>query len=143
MAHYRRSYKLDLITPHGRVDTWDVYSAVFPAIDGLIGILGGRAPVVTLMGAGPLSAETTDGRRVLYFVAGGFANMLDDVLTVLAEQCTLADKLTRDQARADLEAARKLPGGDRRNAELAVAKAKLALAERPAAPSAAPAPAAG
>jgi len=129
-SQYNRSFKLELVTPHGRVATMDVYSVVFPASDGQVGVLAGRAPVAAIVGAGGLVADTTEGKRFEYFVAGGFANMTGDHLTVLAEQCVPVGQVDREQAWDDLEAARKLPYGPRREVAVEIARARFDLVQR-------------
>lgn len=130
MAQYNRSFKLELVTPHGRVGTMDVYSVVFPASDGQVGVLAGRAPVAAIVGAGGLAAETANGKHLDYFVAGGFANMTGDHLTILAEQCVPVEEIDREQAWNDLEAARKLPFGPRRDVAVEIARARFDLVQR-------------
>ncbi|HOD83227.1 MAG TPA: F0F1 ATP synthase subunit epsilon [Phycisphaerae bacterium] len=129
-SQYNRSFKLELVTPHGRVATMDVYSVVFPASDGQVGVLAGRAPVAAIVGAGGLVADTIEGNRIEYFVAGGFANMTGDHLTLLAEQCVPVGQVDREQAWDDLEAARKLPYGPRREVAVEIARARFDLVQR-------------
>ncbi len=129
-SQYNRSFKLELVTPHGRVATMDAYSVVFPASDGQVGVLAGRAPVAAIVGAGGLVADTVEGKRVEYFVAGGFANMTGDYLTILAEQCAPVGDIDREQAWGELEAARKLPYGPRREVAVETARARFDLVQR-------------
>ncbi len=108
-AAYRRVFRYELFTPEGSAGSDEAISATFPALDGQVGVLGGRGPMVSLLGAGPLTIETLDGQRREYFVSGGFAQVRDGLLTVLAEQCLPVDQIDLEAAWAELQEALKLP----------------------------------
>jgi F-type H+-transporting ATPase subunit epsilon len=58
-----------------------------PAWNGKLGILRGHAPLMALLGEGELRIE--NGRETAVFqVAGGFLQVVDDVVTVLSERAT-------------------------------------------------------
>ena len=60
-------------------------SIVVPAHDGLMGILYGHAPMMTLLGSGDVTV--TDGSTVHRIeVSGGFLQVVDNEVSVLAEQ---------------------------------------------------------
>jgi len=61
-------------------------SAIFPAADGMVGVLPGRAPLMARLGAGRLTVHRP-GRRYRLFVNGGLAQLKDDELTILARRC--------------------------------------------------------
>jgi len=82
-----------LITPEGILAETDVSAVQFPAHDGLIGILTHRAPLLTKLGVGPLTLNTTTGEKV-YFIAGGYAQMKSNVLTILPNEALAAADLT-------------------------------------------------
>ena len=65
---------------------------VFPAHDGEMGILKGRAPLVCKLGIGALRVEASDGEKTLY-VDGGFAQMLGNDLTILTAAARTAQQL--------------------------------------------------
>ncbi len=110
MSKYLRPFRCDILTPEGHRQRLDALSVVFPASDGMVGVLGGRAPLVTTVGAGGLTVEPPGGAEpVRFFVAGGFARMCDDVLTVLTEDCCLVKDLDGEEAWREIERARALP----------------------------------
>ncbi|HEY3571332.1 MAG TPA: ATP synthase F1 subunit epsilon [Thermoanaerobaculia bacterium] len=78
------TFHCSVITPERAVLETDATSVVFPAHDGEIGILPGRAPLLYRMGAGELRVESPQGNQVL-FVDGGFAQMVENRLTLLTE----------------------------------------------------------
>jgi F-type H+-transporting ATPase subunit epsilon len=60
-------------------------SIIVPAYDGLMGILYGHAPMMTLLGTGDVTVK--DGSHVHRIaVSGGFLQVVDNEVSVLAEQ---------------------------------------------------------
>ncbi len=108
---------------------------VFPAHDGEIGILPRRAPLLCRLGTGVLRV-TTEGEERKFFIDGGFAQMVDNRLTLLTEQARGADEIDLDAARRALADARAMSvedGGSHlyaeRQAAIERAKAQVKLAE--------------
>lgn len=110
MVSYLREFRCEVVTPEGHVFSGELSSARFPAEDGLVGVLGGRGPLVMLLGSGPFTIRQSSGEEALYFVAGGFARFSNNKLTVLAEQCQPIQDIDPEDAWKDIEAAQKLPG---------------------------------
>jgi F-type H+-transporting ATPase subunit epsilon len=75
-----------------------------PLYDGELGILPGRAPLIGRLGYGELRT-VTDGATRRYFVDGGFAQVRDDVITVLTSRAMPADQIDTNAAARELEQA--------------------------------------
>ena len=118
MVSYSREFRCDVVTPEGRVFSGELTSAQFPAEDGLVGVLGGRGPLVMLLGSGPFTIRQSSGEEALYFVAGGFARFQNNTLTILAEQCQPVQDIDAEEAWKDIEAAQKLPADTPEQKEL-------------------------
>lgn len=102
-----KSFRCRLITPEAQVLDGPVTSAVIPCWDGQMGILHSRAPIVTRLGIGELRLDFPDtaqqrGGSRSYLVEGGFAHMLSNNLTILAERATPAESISESAAQADL-----------------------------------------
>jgi F-type H+-transporting ATPase subunit epsilon len=126
------TFHLSVVTPERVVLETESRSVVLPAYDGELGILAHRAPLLARLGAGRLHAETTEGEEV-YFVDGGFAQMVDNRLTVLTEQAVRPEKLDKQVARLALEEALALPAPEEtaqaaKARAVASARARLRLA---------------
>lgn len=80
------TFQLSVVTPEREVLTAQARFAALPAYDGEIGFLPRRAPLLTQLGAGLLRYEDAEGAKRRLFVAGGFAQMVDDKLTLLTEE---------------------------------------------------------
>ncbi|MDB5661682.1 MAG: H+-transporting two-sector ATPase, delta/epsilon subunit [Sphingomonas bacterium] len=81
----------ELVTPEKLLRSEDVHMVVVPGIEGEFGVLAGHAPFMTVIRAGELaiySAPNTIAARI--HVEGGFAEVNERGLTVLAEQATEA-----------------------------------------------------
>ncbi|MDP2479709.1 MAG: hypothetical protein Q8W51_11360 [Candidatus Palauibacterales bacterium] len=64
----------------------DAVSLVAPAYDGRVGILRGHAPMTILLGEGELRVRGPGGEVRHLRVARGFLQVIDDEVTVLAEE---------------------------------------------------------
>jgi F-type H+-transporting ATPase subunit epsilon len=104
----KTSFHCSLITPERAVLETDATFAAFPAHDGEVGILPNRAPLLYRMGIGELRVETPEGRQVL-FVAGGFAQMVDNRLTLLTEQAKRIGEIDAAAVERALEEAHAMP----------------------------------
>jgi F-type H+-transporting ATPase subunit epsilon len=133
-AYAIHSFGYEILTPQGRLDSGQTVSVMLPAVDGWIGVLARRAPLVAQVGAGRMSIRRPEGGSSEYYVAGGFAQVREGLLTVLAEECVPAASLSQEAAVLELDRARALPreteaDWDRRGRAMAIAMAKLRLAQ--------------
>lgn len=78
------TFHCSVITPERVMVETDATFVAFPAQDGEVGILPGRAPLLFAMGAGELRVQSPQGDQVL-FVDGGFAQMVENRLTLLTQ----------------------------------------------------------
>ncbi|MGH7486450.1 MAG: ATP synthase F1 subunit epsilon [bacterium] len=99
------TFHCSVITPERAVLETDATFVAFPAWDGEVGILRDRAPLLFKMGTGELRVESPDGNETL-FVDGGFAQMVDNKLTLLTEQAKRIEELDAAAAEKALNAAR-------------------------------------
>jgi len=102
------TFHCSVITPERAVLETDATFVAFPAHDGEVGILPNRAPLLYRMGIGELRVETPEGKHVL-FVAGGFAQMVENRLTLLTEQAKRIDEIDAAAVERALEEARSMP----------------------------------
>ena len=98
------TFQFELVSPERLLMSGEASTAVLPATNGDMGILGSHAPVMTTLRPGLLSVELADGRTEEFFVRGGFADVTPDSVTVLAEY----SMARRDLTPAIIEEQRKL-----------------------------------
>ena len=102
------TFHCSVITPERAVLEADATFVAFPAHDGEVGILPGRAPLLFKMGIGSLRVESPEGNRE-FFVDGGFAQMVENRLTLLTEQAKAVEEIDRAAAERALAEAREMP----------------------------------
>ena len=78
--------KFELVTPERLVMSDDVYMVVVPGTEGEEGVMAGHAPYMTTLRDGELAIyRTANGQPERIPVTGGFAEVSESGLTVLAE----------------------------------------------------------
>ena len=76
----------ELVTPDKLVMADDVHMVVVPGVEGESGIMAGHAPYMTTLRNGEIAVYRTQGAQPERIpVTGGFAEVSDRGLTVLAE----------------------------------------------------------
>ncbi|MCK6529614.1 ATP synthase F1 subunit epsilon [Myxococcota bacterium] len=101
-----QSLQLDVITPERQVFSGEVSAVIAPGARGQFGVLGGHVRYVTEVHPGPLTFDH-GGRTHRYVVGGGFAQVGDGRVMVLADRCEEASTIDVEQARRDMAAAEK------------------------------------
>lgn len=98
-------------------------------VDGDVGVLRGHAPLLSLLTDAAVEISAPDG-IVHAAVDGGFISVADDRVSILTEHALLAEEITIDEAKAELEAAEGLPTGDEREMRIRRASARIRAAEK-------------
>ncbi len=62
-----------------------------PAVDGSLGVLPGRQPILSVLSEGVVEISRTDREPVLVNVDGGFASVDRDFVTVVVEQGSISN----------------------------------------------------
>ncbi len=124
-----------VITPERQVLSTSANAVVFPAHDGLVGILNGRAPLLCELGTGVLRVDSTEGGMQEVFIDAGFAQVLNNEVTILTERAELAENISRSAAEKALSEAEALPAHDEasvvaRQKAIARAKTQVSLAKK-------------
>jgi F-type H+-transporting ATPase subunit epsilon len=94
--------RLELVTPTRRLIDIEVDEVRLPAALGEMGVLPGHTPLLTSLGTGPLT-YTDGGKERAIAVARGFAEVLDDRVTVLADLAEPAEDIDVAAARATID----------------------------------------
>ena len=77
----------ELVTPEKLVRSEEVHMVVVPGAEGEFGVMAGHAPFMTTLRDGKLKVyRTATGEPESISVSGGFAEVGDKGLTVLAEK---------------------------------------------------------
>jgi F-type H+-transporting ATPase subunit epsilon len=104
------SLALEVATPTRLVVAEVVDEVVAPGIEGYFGVLPGHAPFLTTLGAGVLTYRK--GREEFRLaLAGGFCEVRDDKVIVLADSAEYAEEVDRARAERARERAERRLGG--------------------------------
>lgn len=95
---------VEIVTPERRVAVLTADEVVAPAADGLYGVLPGHSAFLGVLAAGPLTVRSA-GQTQGWFVAGGFLEVADDTVRVLADQAEPLTSLDVEGAGARLREA--------------------------------------
>jgi F-type H+-transporting ATPase subunit epsilon len=108
------SIQLIVVTPERQLLRQSVVEVTVPGLDGELGILPGHAPLITELGIGELNYRmSSNGQANPLAILGGFAEVLPDRVTILAETAERAMEIDLGRAEAALERAQKrLTSGD-------------------------------
>lgn len=97
--------ELIVVTPERQLLRETVVEVTIPGTDGELGILPGHAPLMTELGVGELNYRTANASQPLSLaVIRGFAEVLPDRVTLLAETAERAEEI--DLQRAEVAKAR-------------------------------------
>ena len=91
--------QLEVVTPERRVVAEPVDMVTVPGLGGELGILPGHTPLISQLQTGVLT-YVQEGKSFPMHVSGGFVEVRDDHVTVLAEVAERPDEI--DAARAKL-----------------------------------------
>jgi F-type H+-transporting ATPase subunit epsilon len=83
---------LEIVTPESRVYSDTIDTVVIPTVEGEIGILPGHIPLLTQVESGELRV-TKNGKTNYLAVGKGFAQILGDTVSVLAESAITEEKI--------------------------------------------------
>jgi len=91
--------QLDVVTPERRVLAEPVDMVTVPGLGGELGILPGHTPLISQLQTGVLT-YVQEGKSYPLHVSGGFVEVRDDHVSVLADVAELPEEI--DSARAKL-----------------------------------------
>jgi F-type H+-transporting ATPase subunit epsilon len=96
------SLELEIATPERQLVREQVAEVQIPGKEGYMGILPGHAPLLGLLGIGMLS-YVVGGRTRYMSVHGGFLEVLEDHVRVLADLAERAEEIDIERARKALQ----------------------------------------
>lgn len=96
---------VEIVAPDGRVFQGDAEGVRAPGVEGSFEVLTNHAPMIAAFGVGPIRVTSADGEEIFYATSGGFVEVLDNHVTVLAETAEPASGIDIERARAAEERA--------------------------------------
>ena len=106
------TFQLEIVTPEKKVVDTAATEIQIPGKNGYLGVLPGHAPLITELSVGEITFRTGAQEQRLA-VASGFAEVLPNKVTILAETAERPSEIDVDRARKAKERAeQRLSGGD-------------------------------
>jgi F-type H+-transporting ATPase subunit epsilon len=98
----------ELVSPERRLAKAKVAMVVVPGAEGDFGVLPGHAPMMSTIRPGAIAIHETDGGPATqrFFIDGGFAEVTETGLTILAERATPVSEIDVTAVANELAAAR-------------------------------------
>ena len=133
------TFHFSLVSPEKVLLSEEVRMVTVPGTEGEFGVLRDHAPILSSLKDGVVVVEQEDGEAQRVFIAGGFADMNDNICTLLAEDAVKIediDKIALEKEREVLnEKLSMLSDGEEVSQEkeqleraLSIAEQKLSLA---------------
>ena len=131
MADENKLFQIEIITPERILYNGKAEMVEFTAEDGEIGIYKNHIPLTTVIAPGVLTITEPEGKKTAALHAG-FAEILPDKVTILAEIAEWPDEIDLDRAKEAKERAEERirtasTGTDVARAEAALKKAMVRL----------------
>jgi F-type H+-transporting ATPase subunit epsilon len=106
------TFQLEIVTPEKKVVETAAEEVQIPGKNGYLGILPGHAPLITELSVGKITFRENSTEQKLA-VAWGFAEVLPNKVTILAETAERPSEINVERARQAKERAeQRLTGGD-------------------------------
>jgi len=109
---------LEVVTPQKAIVSEEVEIVVAPGSEGEFGVLKGHTTFLTSLKVGTLRYKDLNGKERYLFINGGFAEVLPDKVTILAESA---------ERRKDIDVQRALKAKERAEQRLAAKAADTDL----------------
>jgi F-type H+-transporting ATPase subunit epsilon len=87
------TFHFELVSPEKLLFSGEVEAVVVPGVEGLFTVMKDHAPVMTVLKAGVVEIDETPSKKAKLFVRGGFADVANGGLTILAEQAKPLEEL--------------------------------------------------
>jgi F-type H+-transporting ATPase subunit epsilon len=100
------AFKFELVSPERLLVSEDVESVVIPGAEGEMTVLANHSPVMTTVKPGVVTVKPVSGAEERYVVFGGFADILPEGCTLLAESAMLVADIDRDDLASRIQEAR-------------------------------------
>ncbi|MEO3472408.1 ATP synthase F1 subunit epsilon [Roseomonas sp. CAU 1739] len=92
------TFQLEFVSPEKLLLSRPVEMALLPAAEGEMGVLPGHAPMIVALRGGVIGVQEGGQITERLFVAGGFAEITPNRVTILADDATPVAQLSRSDA---------------------------------------------
>lgn len=89
------TFQLELVSPEKLLLSRQVDMVIIPAAEGEMGVLPGHSPMIVALSGGAIRVYENNQVTDSLFVAGGFAEVTAERVTILADEATPLSQLSR------------------------------------------------
>jgi F-type H+-transporting ATPase subunit epsilon len=100
------SFKFELVSPERLLVSLDAESVVIPGSEGEMTVMARHAPVMTTVKPGVIEIFGANGEKESFVIFGGFADILPEGCTLLAESAVRVSEIDRDDLEKRVQDAR-------------------------------------
>jgi F-type H+-transporting ATPase subunit epsilon len=120
-----KTFHLEIVTPKRIVFKGEVTSFSAPGVDGGFQVLHSHAPLLASVKIGKVKISAVGGNEVHYAISGGFVEVRENKVILLAETAERADEIDVDRVKAARDRALKRLA--EKYPKIDIERAKLAL----------------
>ncbi len=119
---------LEVVTPRKLVVSDEVDLCTVPGTEGVFGVMANHAPILSTLNIGQMHYNK-DGDTVKLAISGGFVEVSQNKMTVLAEAAEVSDEIDVERAlKAKERAEKRLQAAQAGREDIDVARAMAAMA---------------
>jgi len=100
------AFKFELVSPERLLVSEQVTSVVIPGTEGELTVMANHAPLMTTIRPGVVTVALASGSAERYVVFGGFADIVPQGCTLLAESAVAVKDINRDDLSRRIQDAR-------------------------------------
>jgi len=120
-----KTFHLEIITPKRVVFKGEITSFTAPGVEGGFQVLHSHAPLLSSLKIGEVKITDAGGAEFRYAISGGFAEVRENNVILLAETAERTDEIDAERAKAALDRAQKRIAEKKEKVD--IERAKLAL----------------
>lgn len=91
---------VEIVSPSGRVFSGEAKGIRAPGVEGSFEVRNNHAPMIAGIEIGSMVITDKNGQTITFATGGGFVEVANNVVTVLAESAELATQIDVDRAKA-------------------------------------------
>lgn len=91
---------VDIVSPSGRVFSGEASRFKAPGVEGSFEVLKNHAPMLAAIEIGTIVVTGADGKPFTIATSGGFVEVQNNVVTVIAETAEIASEIDIERAKA-------------------------------------------
>jgi F-type H+-transporting ATPase subunit epsilon len=123
------TFYVEIVSPTGSIFRGEAERLRAPGVVGTFEVLHNHAPLTAAIDIGPIFVTTSGGERIAFATTGGFLEVLNNTVTILAEAAEPASSIDVERAKAaEARALARLATGveaDKERAKRALERARL------------------